>query len=137
MNSIKCKNCGLTNFSSALECSRCGNVFRIAASRRTGKPRFSIWSLVAIALVAGVFYYFYNGLKQSVDEVNADEAKRVAAQPTVQPASAGLSRTEYDKQRAGGVGNLVKKSPGLTAHQQHIDETQKAMQQVSNTQPSK
>ena len=84
-----------------------------------------------IAIVAGIAYYLYTSVMGSVDEVNANEVKRVASQP-VDPA-AGLSRTKADQQRAGHYGNAVSNSPSLNAHQKHIDETQKAMQQVTNS----
>jgi uncharacterized protein HemX len=139
MNSIKCQSCGLTNFSSQIECRRCGYGFTSVGSKKAvGKrPRsFSLSSLLLLAAAGGLVYYVFKGTEQSMDEINANEAKRVAAQPAERPA-AGLSRTQYDQQRAGHYGNAVANSPSLGAHQKHIDETQKAMQQVSNSSASK
>jgi|SRR5687768_11049441 len=136
MNSIKCKNCGLNNFASETECGRCGYSFVRSASekKRDKTPRsFSLMTPLMIALAAGAVYYFYTGVQSSVDEVNANEAKRAASQPAERPATPGLSRTQYDQQRSGHYGNAVANSASLQAHQKHIDETQKIMQQVSNS----
>ena len=85
-----------------------------------------------IALVCGVVYYFYSGVQQSIEEVNMNEAKRVGSQPIERPAP-GLSRTQYDQQRAGHYGTAVANSQSLNAHQQRVSETEKALQQMSNT----
>ena len=134
MNSIKCKNCGLSNFSVETECRRCGQSFIQAPKKKVGRRprRFSIWSLLMIAAILSVVYYFYNGVQDSMAEIDASEAKRVASQPAPQQP-AGLSRSEQDRQRAGSYGNAVKNSQSLNAHQQHINQTEKAMQQVSNS----
>jgi hypothetical protein len=94
--------------------------------------RFSVGSLLMIALVLGVVYYFYNGVEGTMEEIDANEAKRLQSQRKQQPAP-GLSRTEQDRQRSGHYGDAVKNSPSLGAHNQHIKETEKAMQQVSNS----
>ena len=135
MNSIKCKSCGLTNFPSDVECRRCGNLFLDPAkSKREKKPRsFSLSSLLLLALLCGVAYYIYSGTQDSIEQVNANEAKRVASQPAERPVAPGLSRTEYDRQKAGTYGDAVKKSPGLNAHQQRVDQTEKAVQELSNS----
>lgn len=85
-----------------------------------------------LAAVAGGLYYVFLGTGQSVNEVNTNDAKRVASQPA-QQQPAGLSRTEYDRQRAGQYGSAVQDSPSLTASQKHNEETQRLMQQVSNS----
>lgn len=135
MNSVKCQSCGLTNFSSEIECRRCG--FQFGGSKKTNtekRPRsFSLSTLLLVAGAAGLAYYFFGGVNESVDEVNAQEAKRVATQPVERPATQGLSRSQYDRQRSGHYGDAVKNSPSLNAHQKHIQETEKAMQQVSNS----
>lgn len=135
MNSIKCKTCGLSNFVNEAECRRCGYSFVAAQKPKFDKsPRsFSMVSVLMIAIAAGVVCYFYAGLQKAMDEVNASDAKRPASQPASQPA-AGLSRTQADRQRATHIGSAVANSSSLNAHQKHIDETQKAMQQVSNSQ---
>src|SRR5688500_1732596 len=132
MNSIKCKNCGLKNFTADVECRRCGLSFvRPTEKRRDQSPRgFSLMTPLMIALAAGVFYYFYSGVQNSVEEVNANEAKRVASQPAARPGTQGLSRTEYDRQKAGTYGDAVKNSPGLNAHQQRVNQTERAVQEI-------
>ena len=135
MNSVKCQSCGLTNFSSEVECRRCGFQFGGSKKTKTEKPprSFSYSTLVLVAAVAGLAYYFFGGVTESVDEVNAKEAKRVASQPDERPATPGLSRTEYDRQRSGHYGDAVKNSPSLNAHQQRVKDTEKAVQQISNS----
>ncbi len=123
MNSIKCKNCQLSNFPTDIECRRCGYSFASPKGAQSKSPRqFSVWPLLMIALVAGLVYYFYSGVPETTKAVNAN------SQPTP-----GLSRIQADQQRAAYVGNAFVNSASLNAHQKHIDETQKVMQQVSNS----
>jgi hypothetical protein len=139
MNSIKCKNCGLKNFSSEPECRRCGYSFLKSAKAKTEKsPRsFSLWSVVMVGLVGSLAYYVYSGTQKSVEEINANDAKRVASQPAERPITPGLSRSEYDRQKTQTYAEAVKNSSSLSAHQQHINQTEKTMQQISNGQPGK
>ena len=135
MNSVKCQSCGLTNFSSEIECRRCGFQFGGSKKSKTERsPRsFSFSTLLLVAGAAGLAYYFFGGVSKSVDEVNAEEARRVASQPVERPATPGLSRTQYDLQRSGHYGDAVKNSPSLNAHQKRVEETEKAVQQISNS----
>jgi hypothetical protein len=136
MNSIKCNSCGLKNFSSDLQCRRCGLFLEQAFTPRatTVRPRrFSIWSVLMIALVGGVFYYFYVGIQASVEEVGQSEQRRLSKQAPAAPGTPGLSRTKADQQRAGSYGAAVANSESLGAHNQHIKDTEKAMQQVSGS----
>ena len=139
MNSIKCKNCGLKNFASDAECRRCGLSFlKTAKAKREKAPRrFGISTLVMVALLGGLAYYVLVGTENSMEQINANEAKRVASQPAERPVVPGLSRSEYDRQKSMTYSQAVKNSASLSAHQQHIDQTEKAMQQVSNSQPGK
>lgn len=134
MNSIKCKNCGLSNFSTETECRRCGYSFTKAASLKVGRSpsRFSISSLLMLALLAGVAYYVYTGMQTSVQQVNANEAKRAASQPAERPAAPGLSRSEYDKQKTQTYADAVRNSRSLTENNKHIQQTEQVLQQVSN-----
>jgi ribosomal protein L40E len=134
MNSIKCKNCGLSNFPSDPECRRCGLSFIEPKKRKERRPsRFSVFSLVPVLCVLGVAYYFYSGVQGTMEEVNANDTKRVASQPAERPATPGLSRTKYDQQRSGHYGDKVKDSPNLKAHEQRTKDTEKAIQQISNS----
>ena len=130
MNSIKCKNCGLTNFPTDVECRRCGRPFKGPKAEGSAPRRFSIVTLVLFAALAVASYYIFTGMQKSVSEVNANEANRVASQPP-QP-DAGLSRTEQDRRRAQRVGNAVNISPGLTEHQNRTKETEKMVEQLAN-----
>ena len=88
-----------------------------------------------LAGALAVVYYFYSGVRPSVEDVNA-EANR-AAHPPGRPEPQGLSRTEYDRQRAGSYGTAVRESNSLAQHDQHVRDTEKAMQQASGPSPSR
>lgn len=139
MNSIKCKNCGLSNFANDSECRRCGHNFLSTAKAKKEKTpsRFGLSSLLLFAAIGGLAYWVYTGTQGSIDKVNANDAKRVASQPAERPLAPGLSRTQYDQQKAGTYGDAVKNSSSLEAHQQHINDSQKMMQQISNNQVGK
>lgn len=139
MNSIKCKSCGLKNFASEADCVRCGFSFLKSSKAKTEKsPRsFSFGTLLFIAIVGAIAYYVYSGTQTSVERINANEAKRVASQPAERPVPPGLSRSEYDRKKSMTYGEAVKNSSSLNAHQQHINETEKTMQQISNSQSGK
>jgi len=92
-----------------------------------------MWSVLIIGFVLGLVYYFYNGVQGTMEEINANDVKRVESQPKEHSESPGLSRSENDRRRAGHYGDAVKNSSSLDAHNQHIKETEKAMQQVSNS----
>jgi hypothetical protein len=135
MSSIKCKNCGLTNFAYDDACRRCGNLFlkKKAAGRRP--RRISFGSLLIVAFVGGFAYYAYYGMQKSADDIYAGEMKRIETQK--QDKTAGLSRSEYQKQRTGTFASAIKESNSLSTHNEHIAETQKAMEAVSNSQSGK
>src|SRR5436190_2317879 len=104
MHSNKCRNCGLVNADSDIGCRRCGfplgktSRSSVRSARETGKWYSPLYMLLAVTLIGGAIYYVYNGFETSFDEVKANEAKRLAAQPKQSPMS--LSRSEYDQQRA-------------------------------------
>ena len=86
MNSLKCVNCGLSNFSTALECRRCGKLLYRPTDRiASQKPprRNSLISLLIFTALAAGGYYIYIGVKASVDQVSSSDTKRVAAQPAI------------------------------------------------------
>ncbi|MDI1241540.1 MAG: hypothetical protein PSX80_06430 [bacterium] len=135
MNSIKCVNCGLSNFSSDLECRRCHKLLYRPTDRiASNKPprRNALISLLIFAALAGGGYYIYLGLAQSVNQVSSTDLKRVAAQPANQP-DAGLSRAEADRQKSQRVGNFVGISPGLNAHTNRTQQTQQTIEQLTNS----
>ena len=134
MNSIKCKNCGLNNFPTDPECRRCGFSFL-----KTQKPKkektpssFSILTLAPLLVIGAVAYYFYAGTAESIDKVNANEAKRVASQPEERRLLPGASRTEYDRRRSQSYGDAVRGSKSLAEHNKRVQESEKMMQQISN-----
>jgi hypothetical protein len=94
--------------------------------------RFSFGSLLIVAFVGGFAYYAYYGIQKSADDVYAGEMKRIEQQK--QDKTAGLSRSEIEKQRTGTFATAIKNSNGLSAHNERIAETQKAMQAATNAQ---
>ena len=118
MNSIRCKQCGLSNFPDAVSCNRCGS------SLRKGKPNSNqsrhlsaIISLLIFAIVAAIVYYAVGGFERSMDGINANESNRAAANAKDNPN--GLSRTEYDRQRAGKYAIAMQNSNNLGEAQRH------------------
>jgi hypothetical protein len=139
MNSIKCKNCGLSNFPTDLECRRCGFSFSktLKPTKEKTPSSFSIWSLLPLLVIGAVAYYFYAGTAESIDKVNANEANRVASQPADRPLLPGASRTEYDRQKSQSYADAVRGSKSLADHNKRVQESEKAMQQISNGQVGK
>lgn len=137
MSSIKCRNCGLANFAYDDRCKRCGNsLSETTRKSKARRPRrFSISFLVIIALAAGFAYYAYYGMQKSAEDIYANEIKRVAEQQT--DKTAGLSRSEYEKQRSGTYGSAIQNSNSFAAHNQHIQDTEKLMQTAANAQQGK
>jgi hypothetical protein len=135
MNSVKCPNCGLSNFSTDVECRRCRKLLYRPTDRiASQKPprRNTLISLLIFTVIAAAGYYIYMGIKASVSEVSTGEAKRVAAQPKNQP-DAGLSRTEADRQRSQRVANAVGASSGLNEHANRTQQTQQTIDQLTNS----
>ena len=135
MNSVKCPNCRLSNFSTDLECRRCGKLLYRPTDRVISeKPplRNSLISLLIFTALAAGGYYIYTGMKASVNQVSATETKRVAAQPANQP-DAGLSRAEADRQRSQRVGNFVGISSGLNAQSNRTQQTEQTIDQLTNS----
>ena len=135
MSSIKCKNCGLPNFQHDDACRRCGTPFLKKKSKGRRPRRFSFGSLLIVAFLGGFAYYAYYGMQKSADDVYAGEIKRIETQK--QDKTAGLSRSEYQKERTETFGSAIKGSNSFAAHNEHMAETQRAMQAASNAQQGK
>jgi hypothetical protein len=135
MNSIKCKNCGLSNFGSETDCRRCGSGLSGKQTHRNkdGKrpPILSLASLLVYAAIALGGYLLYTSLQRSMADVDSNEAFRVGTQVPQKSPQPGLSRTEADRQHANGVGAAIKENPNITAQKQHNEETQKIMDAAS------
>ena len=135
MNSVKCPNCRLSNFSTDVECRRCRKLLYRPTDRVISeKPplRNSLISLLIFTALAAGGYYIYTGMKTSVNQVSTNDAKRVAAQPKNQP-DAGLSRTEADRQRSQRVGNFVGISSGLNEQANRTRQTEQTIEQMTNS----
>lgn len=98
---------------------------------------FSILKLVPVLVVGAVAYYFYAGTAESIDKVNANDAKRVASEPAERPLLPGASRTEYDRRKSQSYAEAVRGSKSLADHNKRVQESDKAMQQISNGQVGK
>lgn len=135
MNSVKCANCRLSNFSTDLECRRCGKLLYRPTDRVISeKPplRNALISLLIFTALGAGGYYIYTGMKASVNQVSSTDTKRVSSQPASQP-DAGLSRTEADRQRSNRVANFVGASSGLNAHSNRTQQTQQTIDQLANS----
>jgi hypothetical protein len=134
MRSAKCPNCGLANYSTDVECRRCGKLLYRPTDRVvTEKPPIRnslITLLIFVALGAGG-YYIYSEMQASVSKVGANEAKRVAAQPP--PQQPGSSRAVQDRERSQRVANAVGASNSLAAHEQRVRETENMMNNLTNS----
>ncbi|HKP69152.1 MAG TPA: hypothetical protein VJV05_07705 [Pyrinomonadaceae bacterium] len=84
-----------------------------------------------IAGAVGIVYYFYHGVQVSMQELEQQDQQRQAAQSKARPNN--FSRSQAEKQRAGSYASAVSNSQSIKDHQKHIDETEKAMNQVSNS----
>ena len=135
MSSIKCKNCGLANFQYDDVCRRCGTAFLKKKSKGRRPRRFSFGSLLIVAFAGGFAYYAYYGMQKSADDVYAGELKRIEQQK--HDKTAGLSRSEIQKQKTGTFATAIKESNSFSAHNERIAETQKAMQAATNAQQGK
>jgi len=124
MSSIRCKYCGLANFTDALVCKRCGNQLR-RPDKKKPPVRFSIYSLLTFAVVGVIVYYAIGGFENSMDKVNADEKHQQDLRRAENPNN--LSRTDYDRQRANTFGGAVRNSNSLAEAQRHNAELQKAI----------
>lgn len=136
MRSAKCPSCGLSNFSTDVECRRCGKLLyrptdRIVAEK--APRRNGVITLLIFAALAAGGYYIYSDLRASVSQVGENEAKRVAAQPAAQPQHQGLSRTQQDRARSQRVANAVGASNSLAAHEQRVRETENMVNNLSNS----
>lgn len=133
MNSTKCKACGLSNFPNEPNCRRCGgNLY--GSGSASANTSFSFGRYLPLVIVAGIIgagYYFYTGSNDKVEQTNMNEAHKITVQKP--DDSQGLSRTEYDQRRAANVGDAIKQNPGLEAQKKQQEETQRIMQQVTNT----
>lgn len=130
MRSAKCPNCEIANYSTDVECRRCGKLLYRPTDRVvTDKPprrNALITLLIFVALGTGG-YYIYSEMQASVSKVGANEAKRVAAQ---QP---GSSRAAQDRERSQRVANAVGASNSLAAHEQRVRETENMMNNLTNS----
>lgn len=91
-----------------------------------------MFSVLMVTVAGAAGYYIYTGSQETIDQVNASEAKRAASKPVERPVAPGLSRTEYDRQKTQTYAESVRSSQSLADHNQHVQQTEKEMQQISN-----
>ena len=136
MRSAKCPNCGLANYSTDVECRRCGKLLYRPTNRvvnHNPSRRNGLATLLIFVVLAAGGYYIYSALQDSVSKVGVNEAKRVAAQPQAQRQQPGLSRTVQDRERSQRVANAVGASNSLAAHEQRVRETENLVNNLSNS----
>lgn len=128
MNPNKCSNCHLVCHLSEPACPRCGHNFAGPKRAFTLGPRdqarrgFPFFSLILIGGAIAFFVYVYSGIQSEMTHIQANEPRQMA-NPTQ-----GLSRSQYDQQRAGQYRNAVQNAPALVQSQKRLEETQKLMQ---------
>lgn len=127
MSSMRCKYCGLTNFADAVVCKRCGNPLR-QPTKQKPPVRFSLYTLLAFAVVGMIVYYSIGGFETAFEKVNADEAHQRDVRLAENPNN--LSRSEYDRQRANSFGNSVRASNSLAVAQDHNQTLEKAIKEA-------
>jgi len=138
MNRIKCSRCGLVDAASSSSCRRCGQEFA-GSARSTNSPRSPreaannsswLYTLLFLAFVGGGAYYLLSGVERSYEDVKANEANRIAAQPKA--TAAPLSRSEFEQGQKQNFKNAIQNSQGLAEADKRLAETQKLMQPASN-----
>jgi len=97
------------------------------------RPRISLVSLLALAMLGYLVYYMFGGFEQSLEKVNSAEADHLAIQARDKPGN--LSRTQYDRQRAGQYGNAIQNSNSLGEARSHNEEVRQMMQAGQGEQP--
>lgn len=132
MNKIKCTKCGLVNLASDYDCRRCGHDMGtrfMVSSQRIGpreaaKSSSWLYTLLFLALIGGGAYYIFSGVEKSYEDIQGNETKRQASQPTD-----GLStRSEYEQRQKQNYKTAIQNSQGLAESQKRTEETQKLMQ---------
>ncbi len=121
------------NLGSDAFCRRCGLELGQKATYSTtprspgqaAKQSSSFYTIIAIGIVGAIAAYFYFSIQQSVNQVTANDNRRLASQANQKAEP--LSRTEYDQKRAGSYKNAIQNSPGLAESQKRLEETQKLM----------
>ena len=106
MNSIKCNQCGLTNFVEVVNCRRCGNYLGstvpfVASSKVSKSPSnsFSFFPYVVVVAVLVGAYFGVKGLLASYNEVERQDDARIEQQTLEEAASAQAYREDQERQK--------------------------------------
>ena len=124
MSSIRCKYCGLANFTDALACKRCGNPLK-QPDKKKAPIRFSFYSLLTFAIVGVIVYYAVGGFENTMDKVNSDEKHRQDLRRAENPNN--LSESDLRRQRANSFVGVVSNSNSMVQAQRHNAELDKAI----------
>jgi hypothetical protein len=84
------------------------------------------------AAIALSIYYVFIGTDSSGGEMTSSETNTMSSKPAEQSAS-DQSRTTLDRQRANHVGNAMNVNPSLDVHQKRVEDSQKMMEQITNS----
>ncbi|QYO68243.1 hypothetical protein [Leptolyngbya sp. 7M] len=134
MNSVKCRACGLINFASEDNCKRCGGELAISLHTSTGSTSgtkgitFGKLAFIAALAVAGYFFYSTYFMSSSDPAEQMSNSTRLSDLKT-----SSETRAELDRQRSQRVANAVGAAPGLNAHENRTRETDRLMNQISNS----
>lgn len=134
MNSVKCKTCGLTNFASENNCKRCGGELVISRHASTGSTcrtnGLPLGKLGFFAVLAVAGYFFYSTYFVS----SSDPAEQISNSTRLSDLKTSPeTRAELDRQRSQRIANAVGAAPGLNAHESRTRETDRLMNQISNS----
>jgi hypothetical protein len=89
-----------------------------------------LYTLLAATLLGAAAYYIIHGFENSYNQIRADEAKRLAAQPRVQPPEQ-TSRFASDQKAGEPYKNAIANSPNLAASQKHEEDVRQMMRVVN------
>ena len=86
-----------------------------------------------VTIVGALAYYVFTGTEESIKQVTAEQTNRAGSKPAERPLAPGATRTEYDRQKTQTYAGAVRDSQSLADHNKHIQETDKMMQQITNS----
>ena len=125
MSKTKCRKCGLVTFTPELVCARCASYIGPKTTRlgprEAAKRSSMLYTLLFLAIVLYGANHFYQGVKTTMAEMEANTAKYAREVP---PTPVPANRAENDNRRTDAYKTAIKKNLGLTEHERRLAETQ-------------